>query len=241
MRTQNKELKTDIQNLNQEQDNLLVLLQEMEEKLKKYKKLLKTYNCSQISEDEEDAEDAEDESENGQINNNKQDNNMINKPIDINHQQSQQPILLVNSISNDHSKLQNNNFLYSSSNNYESNNLNDPNKLGIDSNVLIYGNSSLNSSADSSSDVVGLKPSLNNNYNSHFNGLSSDTSTTSTSGSSNNSIDHNYNMSMPPPVGQNFNTLDLTNNLAQINFFHTQTTSNNNNQPTNNLQSYFGN
>jgi hypothetical protein len=209
----------------------------MEEKLKKYKKLLKSYNCSQISEDE-------DEVENDQLynseNNNKQENNMAGNHSEIDNQQSHQPILLINSIQNEQSKLQNNNFIYSPTN-YDSNDMSDPNKLGINSNILIYGNNSLNSSADSSSDV-GLKPIINTNFNSHYNGLSTDTSTTSTSGSSNNSIDNNYNMSMPPPVGQNFNTLDLTNNLAHINFFHhhPETTSNNN-QPINNLQNYFGN
>ncbi|RNA34013.1 General vesicular transport factor p115-like protein [Brachionus plicatilis] len=61
LRSQNSELRRELAQINQDQENLLTLLQEMEVKLNNYKRLLKEHG-EKVSEDEEEAESKNNES-----------------------------------------------------------------------------------------------------------------------------------------------------------------------------------
>ena len=226
LRTQNQQLKQNYKQLNEEQENLLILLQEMEAKTKKYKKQLRKLG-QEVSDDE--LEDDEEQEEDSDESSNKNDQaaaptDSYNGKLELGHDE----LTLKNNVL----KI-NTNYSY----NEDNEDLYPIQKATLGPIASAFEqNSSLASSRSEN---------LNNNNNTSS---SSDSTNDSLHNHHGHSHDYNYvNPSMitlSPPTGQNFNSIQLNTNQflynpaqAPINsFYQPNLDQQSGNSP---LQSYF--
>ena len=224
LRAQNQQLKQNYKQLNEEQENLLILLQEMEAKTKKYKKQLRKLD-QEVSDDE--LEDDEEEEESDESSNK---NDQAAAPTD--------PFNGKIELGHDELTLKNN--VLKINTNYSYNEDNDD--------LYPIQKASLGPIASAFEQNSSLASSRSENLNNNNTSSSSDSTNDSLHNHHGHSHDYNYvNPSMitlSPPTGQNFNTIQLNTNQflynpaqAPINsFYQPNLDQQSGNSP---LQSYF--